>query len=96
MGFGDMFNLLRKRCKVSSWLGHPGVLKWLLRNWVLYVYAVPYSALWNISITLIGLCILIHMIIRLWYVIAASILKIESASFCFIFIFGTTLSFQIC
>lgn len=36
------------------------------------------------------------VIIRLWYVIAASILKIESASFCFIFIFGTTLSFQIC
>lgn len=61
MGFGDMFNLLLKRCQVSSCLGHPGVLEWLLRNWGLYVYAAPYSALCNISITLIGLCIIIRI-----------------------------------
>jgi len=58
--FGDIFNLL-KRCKVSSWLRQPGVLEWLLRNWVFYVYAAPYSALWNRSITLVSLCITIQI-----------------------------------
>lgn len=61
VGFGDMFDLLLKRCKGSSGLGHPGVLEWLLRELGFYMFVLLHNLFCG---TLIALCIIIH--IALW------------------------------